>query len=185
MSQTTLCRNFGGKEGGGAYFQWGRISGTLRYIYLSVNNSHESQLFSVQNGVQNMLAHDAIITHSTEIDTFLSKVGKHLEDDINVAVSFGNIYSVFTSKLETMTKDGATMMVKTEQYLQHSVQLTDSEGENQIQNLVSIYKFCRPTLLFLLLHTDTLPVPEKIRELYPAPPKYNELKTKVTIPYVY
>ena len=132
-----------------------------------------------------MLAHDAIITHSTEIDTFLSKVGKHLEDDINVAVSFGNIYSVFTSKLETMTKDGATMMVKTEQYLQHSVQLTDSEGENQIQNLVSIYKFCRPTLLFLLLHTDTLPVPEKIRELYPAPPKYNELKTKVTIPYVY
>jgi len=31
-SQTTLCRNFGGK-GWGAYFRRGRISGTLRYYF--------------------------------------------------------------------------------------------------------------------------------------------------------
>ena len=36
-SQTTLCRNFGGKEGwgGGAYFRRGRISGTLQYNFPS------------------------------------------------------------------------------------------------------------------------------------------------------
>ena len=31
MSQTTLCRNFSGKEGGGGVLSKGRISGTLRY----------------------------------------------------------------------------------------------------------------------------------------------------------
>ena len=35
-SQTTLCRNFGGKEGGGAYFRRGRISETLRYVCMYV-----------------------------------------------------------------------------------------------------------------------------------------------------
>ena len=34
-SQTTLCKNFGGKEGGGAYFRRGRISETLQYNFPS------------------------------------------------------------------------------------------------------------------------------------------------------
>ena len=43
-SQTTLCRNFGGKEGG-AYFRRGRISGTLRYITIGALCKQTQDIF--------------------------------------------------------------------------------------------------------------------------------------------
>ena len=52
-----------------------------------------------------------------------------LENDINVVVSFGNVYSIFTSKLEAMTKDGATAKAKTEEFLGEGFQLIDSKGK--------------------------------------------------------
>ena len=42
---TTLCRNFGGKEGGrggGGYFRRGRISGTLRYMKIDDAGDYEN-----------------------------------------------------------------------------------------------------------------------------------------------
>ena len=56
-------------------------------------------------------------------------MANELEDDINVVVSFGNVYGTFTTKLETMTKDGATAKAKTEEFLCQPFQLSDSKGK--------------------------------------------------------